>query len=83
MESKKYIGISKTQSLRFKKNTYLLSMETDLDLVFGEKLTYGYLQNSFSFGTKRGWFVSKYSMTLKDFNNYWNLENGSIKVKLN
>jgi hypothetical protein len=77
----KYIGISKNKSLRFKKHTYLISIEKRNSLIFGEKLTFGYLSTGYSVGSKRGWFKSIYSMTEIDFNNYWILNDGFLKTK--
>ena len=77
-----YLAISKIASLKFKNYSYLLTLKKENGLIFGEKLTFGYLQNITSLGAKRGWFISKYSVCEKDFDKYFTLEIGAKKAKI-
>lgn len=73
---------SKTESKKFKKNDYVISMERNGALITGELLQFGYLQASFSVGAPRGWFVRKYSMMISDFEKAFDIKANQKTVKI-
>lgn len=77
------IATSKTQSVLFGKNCYLISrVDLTNGLTTGLSLKYGYLENTYKKGAKRGWFISKYSMSTDDLIKRYDFENKKVNVKL-
>ena len=80
-----YIGVSKTQSLKFKKPSYLLSMtETGVTgrLLEIEYLKYGHVESGpyFKLGTKRGWYTVKNTIDKNDLEKIFEIKSGTIKI---
>lgn len=83
MENISYIGISKAVTRKFKKYDYLLSFQDDGELIIGEILVYGYLIASFRKNSPRGYYKRQISCFKRDFESWFELKQGTIKLKIN
>lgn len=84
MAQYKYVGISKSASIRFATHSYLLSYQFNESgkLYVGKILTYGYLYNNYRVGNKRGWSIQNTSIAVDELEKYYDLIEGTKSAKV-
>jgi hypothetical protein len=81
MKKIEYIGISKRKSLRFKKNSFLLSQSPSSNGIINiTVLSYGFL-GPYAVNKNKGYFIKNTSMLLEDLLDCYEFKQGVKYIK--